>query len=83
MAFGDGVPDEIKRSRTKLAWMSFAGDLVAAGVVLLFLLEDLGDMGYVLAAMLVAFGTAFLYMFPRLPYRGPQSSKPPEDALGK
>lgn len=74
MAFGDGVPEEAKKKRMFAAVMAFAGDVVAALVFLLLMVPEIGDIAYIVAAILVASGVSFLYVFPRLPVSGYSNS---------
>jgi putative Ca2+/H+ antiporter (TMEM165/GDT1 family) len=79
MAFGDDVPADVKKKRTKLALLSFSGDIVVAMVFLVFMAQEIGDMAYLVTAVLIASGAAFLYVFPRLPVGKSSGASPTMD----
>lgn len=78
MAFGEGIPEDVKKKRTRLALLSFSGDMIVASVFLVFLVEELGDLAYLVAAALIAAGASFLYVFPRLPIGSSSDAAPAE-----
>jgi len=72
-AFREGVPEDVKKKRTMLALLSLCGDIAVAVVFVAFVAQEIGDVAYVVAAILIASGAAFLYVFPRLPVRSSSS----------